>query len=111
MKWRGVCFGDGSATAARGHYQHRPSASYEITLPRSTFFHTTSTFATSAMSGDMDDDEYVANILVQDAKNSTKKYELVGIDAFNPRRCVANLNVLFSTEKCTCALLSRLAAL
>lgn len=37
------------------------------------------------------DDEYVANLLKQDAKDATKKYELVGIDAFNPKRCVANL--------------------
>ncbi|KAF2856651.1 hypothetical protein T440DRAFT_5107 [Plenodomus tracheiphilus IPT5] len=32
------------------------------------------------------DDEYVANLLKQDAKKATKTYELVGIDAFNPRR-------------------------
>ncbi|KAF1945128.1 hypothetical protein EJ02DRAFT_370399 [Clathrospora elynae] len=38
------------------------------------------------MTGDIDDDEYVAGLLKQDAKNVTKKYELVGIDAFNPRR-------------------------
>jgi hypothetical protein len=63
------------------------------------------------MSGGMDDDEYVANLLVQDAKTSTKKYELVGIDAFNPRRCVASLSVLFSTEKCNRGFLIRIAAL
>lgn len=41
------------------------------------------------MASNLDNDEYVANLLKQDAKNATKKYELVGIDAFNPRRFVA----------------------
>lgn len=61
------------------------------------------------MSGGTNDDEYIAKLLVQDAKNATKKYELVGIDAFNPKRCVASLNALPLTEKCTCAILSQLA--
>ena len=43
------------------------------------------------MTGNIEDDEYVANLLKQDAQNATKKYDLVGLDAFNPRRCVANL--------------------
>jgi hypothetical protein len=43
------------------------------------------------MAGNFDDDEFVANLLKQDAKREKKKYELVGIDAFNPKRCVANL--------------------
>lgn len=43
------------------------------------------------MAKNLDDDEYVAELLKQDAKNVTKKYELVGIDAFNPRRCVPSL--------------------
>lgn len=38
-----------------------------------------------------DDDEYVANLLKEDAKNAKKKYELVGIEAFNPKRYVAVL--------------------
>ncbi|KAH7402561.1 hypothetical protein BKA66DRAFT_449046 [Pyrenochaeta sp. MPI-SDFR-AT-0127] len=38
------------------------------------------------MTGRLDDDEYVANLLKEDAKSATKKYELVGIDAFNPKR-------------------------
>ncbi|CAO2657637.1 Nn.00g037630.m01.CDS01 [Neocucurbitaria sp. VM-36] len=38
------------------------------------------------MAAKFHDDEYVANLLKQDAKNATKKYELVGIDAFNPKR-------------------------
>lgn len=42
------------------------------------------------MKKDLEDDEYVAELLMQDAKNATKKYELVGIDAFNPRRCVSS---------------------
>jgi hypothetical protein len=45
----------------------------------------------TTMASNMDNDEYVANLLKQDAKNVTKKYELVGIDAFNPRRSVASL--------------------
>jgi hypothetical protein len=44
-----------------------------------------------AMTGNIEDDEYVASVLKQDAKNATKKYDLVGIDAFNPRRCVVSL--------------------
>lgn len=44
--------------------------------------------SSSAMPADYDD-EYVASLLTQDAKDATKKYELVGIDAFNPKkRCV-----------------------
>lgn len=35
------------------------------------------------------DDEYVATLLKREAKASAKQYELVGIDAFNPKRCVA----------------------
>lgn len=41
-----------------------------------------------------DDDSYVANLLKQDAKSAAKKYELVGIDAFNPKRCVPLLHWL-----------------
>lgn len=40
----------------------------------------------SDMADNLHDDEFVANLLKQDAKSATKKYELVGIDAFNPRR-------------------------
>ncbi|RYN56127.1 hypothetical protein AA0118_g8301 [Alternaria tenuissima] len=42
------------------------------------------------MARDIDDDAYVAELLKQDAKKATKTYELVGIDAFNPRRCVTS---------------------
>jgi hypothetical protein len=45
----------------------------------------------TTMPSNLDNDDYVANLLKQEAKNATKKYELVGIDAFNPRRCVASL--------------------
>jgi hypothetical protein len=44
-----------------------------------------------SMARDIDDDAYVAELLKQDAKKATKTYELVGIDAFNPRRCVTSL--------------------
>jgi hypothetical protein len=37
---------------------------------------------------DIDDDEYIAKLLAQDAKKTSKTYDLVGIDAFNPKRCV-----------------------
>jgi hypothetical protein len=40
------------------------------------------------MANDEPDDDYVANLLKQDAKAAAKKYELVGIDAFNQKRCV-----------------------
>lgn len=46
---------------------------------------------TSNMPLDIDDDEYVAKLLAQDAKNTTKTYDLVGLDAFNPKRCVGCL--------------------
>jgi hypothetical protein len=42
------------------------------------------------MTGNIDDDEYVASLIKQDAQNAKKKYELVGIEAFNPKRCVAS---------------------
>ncbi|KAG9189549.1 hypothetical protein G6011_06417 [Alternaria panax] len=38
------------------------------------------------MAQDINDDAYVAELLKQDAKKATKTYELIGIDAFNPRR-------------------------
>ncbi|KAF1831832.1 hypothetical protein BDW02DRAFT_571646, partial [Decorospora gaudefroyi] len=38
------------------------------------------------MARKIDDDEYVAELLKKDARAATKKYDLVGIDAFNPRR-------------------------
>ncbi|KAF1934068.1 uncharacterized protein M421DRAFT_415116, partial [Didymella exigua CBS 183.55] len=38
------------------------------------------------MSFDIDDDEYVAKLLAQDAKKMTKTYDLVGLDAFDPKR-------------------------
>jgi|TARA_R110002003_G_scaffold186_1_gene14518 hypothetical protein len=43
------------------------------------------------MAGNIDDDEYVASLIKQDAKDAKKKYELVGIEAFNPKRCVTSL--------------------
>ncbi|KAF3040231.1 hypothetical protein E8E12_000160 [Didymella heteroderae] len=42
---------------------------------------------------DADDDEYVANLLAQDAKKTTKTYELVGLDAFNPKRSRAAMKI------------------
>jgi len=40
------------------------------------------------MASNINDDAYIAELLKQDAKKAANKYELVGIDAFNPRRCV-----------------------
>jgi len=34
----------------------------------------------------IDDDDYVANLLKQDAKDTAKKYEMVGLDAFLPQK-------------------------
>jgi hypothetical protein len=39
------------------------------------------------MSGNIDDDDYVANLLKQEAKEATKTYSLVGLDL---KRCVAS---------------------
>ncbi|KAF2786035.1 hypothetical protein K505DRAFT_422678 [Melanomma pulvis-pyrius CBS 109.77] len=36
--------------------------------------------------GNIDDDEYVAQLLKEDAKSTVKKYEMVGLDAFLPQR-------------------------
>ncbi|KAJ4992666.1 pre-mRNA-splicing factor 38B [Stagonosporopsis vannaccii] len=38
------------------------------------------------MSFDIGDDEYVARLLAQDARKTSKTYDLVGLDAFNPKR-------------------------
>jgi len=43
------------------------------------------------MPHDIDDDKYVAKLLAQDAKKTAKTYDLVGLDAFNPNRCVGRL--------------------
>ena len=40
---------------------------------------------------DIDNDEYVAKLLAQDAKKISKTYDLVGLNAFNPKRCVESL--------------------
>jgi hypothetical protein len=49
-------------------------------------------------SGNLDDDDYVASLLKQDARNAAKKYEMVGLDAFLPSRCVL---ALVPTSKCS----------
>jgi hypothetical protein len=46
----------------------------------------------TVMPSDDFDDDHVANLLKQDAKNAAKKYDLVGLEAFNPKRCVASLH-------------------
>jgi hypothetical protein len=40
------------------------------------------------MASDTYDDEYVINLLKEDAKNALKKYNAVGGGAFSPKRCV-----------------------
>lgn len=47
------------------------------------------------MAKDLDDDAYIAELLKEDAKKATKKYELVGIDAFSPR-CVMSLRTRYA---------------
>ena len=42
------------------------------------------------MPNDIDEDEYIAKLLQEDAKSAKKTYELVGIDAFNSKRCVSS---------------------
>jgi hypothetical protein len=60
------------------------------------------------MAANINDDEYVANLLKQDAKSARKKYDLVGIDAFSHKRCVGNFPGTCycdrSSHKGTCAL-------
>jgi hypothetical protein len=41
---------------------------------------------------DIDDDEYVANLLKQDAQKTAKEYKLVGLDAFRSARYVRSLH-------------------
>jgi hypothetical protein len=43
------------------------------------------------MQNGIDDDEYVAKLLKQDAKTTAKKYEMVGLDAFLPQRYFPHL--------------------
>ncbi|EMD89855.1 hypothetical protein COCC4DRAFT_126260 [Bipolaris maydis ATCC 48331] len=68
------------------------------------------------MAKNLDDDEYVAELLKQDAKSATKKYELVGIDAFNPRRANSSApkpnknflrNIIRQTDRHNAALLAK----
>jgi hypothetical protein len=47
------------------------------------------------MATDEINDEYVANLLKKDAKIAAKNYKLVGLEAFNPKRCVTNLCCTF----------------
>jgi hypothetical protein len=47
----------------------------------------------------LEDDEYVATLLKQEAKSAKKTYELVGLDAFNPKRCVT---ILISSASGSC---------
>jgi hypothetical protein len=44
------------------------------------------------MSDSINDDEYIASLLTQEAKNAKKKYELVGLDAFSSKRCATGLS-------------------
>lgn len=48
------------------------------------------------MGANIDDDNYIAKLLAQDAKTANKKYELVGLDAFSLKRCVTGLHGSFS---------------
>lgn len=41
---------------------------------------------------DIEDDEYVANLLKKDAQKTAKQYEMVGMDAFLPNRYVGWLH-------------------
>ncbi|OAL56687.1 hypothetical protein IQ07DRAFT_594168 [Pyrenochaeta sp. DS3sAY3a] len=62
------------------------------------------------------DDEYLANLLKQEAKASAKQYELVGLDAFNPKRPKAGApkpntnflrNIIRQTDSHNAALLAK----
>jgi hypothetical protein len=106
VMWRGVCFVDGTRLPAprQCHLRTSVAVCYGITLcpaPPFESLELTSCPSTSTliMTGNLDDDEYVANLLKQDAKSAKKKYELVGIDAFNPKRCVTNL---LGISECNC---------
>lgn len=76
----------------RGNYHIKTSASSAMKSPTLSYtcLYTSRFYLT--MPYDIDDDEYVANLLKEDAKKSKKKYDLVGIDAFNPKRCVQSLH-------------------
>ncbi|KAJ4325522.1 hypothetical protein N0V94_000665 [Neodidymelliopsis sp. IMI 364377] len=65
---------------------------------------------------DIDDDEYVAKLLAQDAKKSSKTYDLVGLDAFNPKRSKSGApklntnflrNIIRQTDSHNAALLAK----
>jgi len=61
------------------------------------------------MANNIHDDEHIAELLKQDAKNAKKKYELVGIDAFNPKRCVSSTYISRSSGRSTTSLLHAVA--
>jgi hypothetical protein len=49
------------------------------------------------MQNAIDDDEYVAKLLKQDAKTTAKKYEMVGLDAFLPQRSVTPIALTYAS--------------
>ncbi|KAF1913866.1 hypothetical protein BDU57DRAFT_502795 [Ampelomyces quisqualis] len=68
------------------------------------------------MGANIDDDNYIAKLLVQDAKTANKKYELVGLDAFNSKRSKSGApkpntsflkNIIRQTDSHNAALLAR----
>jgi hypothetical protein len=83
-----------SVSAAITENGLEPNTQNELTSA-TPWFHTganeLSRPTTLTMAGNLDDDEYIASILKQDAQTAKKKYELVGLDAFNPKRCVTSL--------------------
>ncbi|KAF2176197.1 hypothetical protein K469DRAFT_723330 [Zopfia rhizophila CBS 207.26] len=68
------------------------------------------------MAQDIDNDDYVANLLRRDAKNTSKKYEMVGLGAFLPRDSTSKApkpntrflrNILRETDSHNAALLAK----
>ena len=79
----------------------RPAAWNDFTWPpgisRSDFCDSPSPpqHQSPTMARGLNDDAYIAELLKEDAKKATKTYELVGIDAFNPR-CVMSLRTRYA---------------
>lgn len=73
-----------------------PAVSYETTHVTSGLsMHLSRSRAyANIMPKDIDDDGYIAKLLAEDAKSARKTYELVGLDAFNPKRCVASSSIV-----------------
>lgn len=90
-----ACLGLASLRRSCGLSPFNIGCLYSACFGHVTIFKFTLTAPTSVCNmpaGNIDDDDYVANLLKEEAKESAKRYELVGVDAFKPKRCVISFS-------------------